>query len=330
VLFVWDLDKTYLHTDFGSWKGLVRAALEKAEHKRSFPGAPALLREVSALANATVLFVSGSPRQMRPVLERKLQLDGVRFDELVLKPNLSNLLRGRFRAIREQLGYKLSVLLQQRARWPEREQILFGDDAESDAFIYSLYADILANRIDTDTLRGIAKHLRTYDDELARLLDLHANVPRSDCVKRIFIHLETRTPTGRFERYGRRLAPVYNYFQAALVLYEDGVLDARAVMRVGADMFAGGSHDVGALTNSLQDLYRRGIVRLETARALGDAALGAVEELRAAGTPTEVVDAFRRRLRDVVHAPVSPPVLEFAPPIDYLDILREPKVKTVF
>jgi hypothetical protein len=49
---------------------------------------------------------------------RKLKLDGVEFDELVLKDNLRNLVRGRFKAMRGQVGYKLPVLLESRARAP--------------------------------------------------------------------------------------------------------------------------------------------------------------------------------------------------------------------
>ena len=55
---------------------------------------------------------------MRSVLEEKLKLDGVVFDELVLKDNVGNLLRGRFRALRGQVGYKLPALLESRARAP--------------------------------------------------------------------------------------------------------------------------------------------------------------------------------------------------------------------
>jgi hypothetical protein len=48
TVYRWDLDKTYLSTDFDSFKGLVRAAFEKAADKRTFPGAQVLLRELCA------------------------------------------------------------------------------------------------------------------------------------------------------------------------------------------------------------------------------------------------------------------------------------------
>src|SRR5262249_35190663 len=106
-IFRWDLDKTYLRTDFDSLRGLLRAA-----DKRAVPGAPALLRALRAAGGPAhrISIISGSPEQMRKVLEAKLALDGVACDEFVLKPNLKNLLRGRFRAIRAQVPYKLPAL----------------------------------------------------------------------------------------------------------------------------------------------------------------------------------------------------------------------------
>ncbi|MCI0572963.1 MAG: hypothetical protein L0Y66_19635, partial [Myxococcaceae bacterium] len=115
-IYRWDLDKTYLRTEFDTLRQLVRTALQKAHEKVSVPGAPALIRELGAHGDSRLCIISGSPRQMRSVLEEKLKLDGIAFDELVLKDNVSNLLRGRFRALRGQVGYKLPALLESRGR----------------------------------------------------------------------------------------------------------------------------------------------------------------------------------------------------------------------
>ena len=96
--FRWDLDKTYLDTHFETVRGLLRSAIQRADQKRAIAGAPALMREIRAAGLHRVCIISGSPRQMRRVLEEKLRLDGVEWDEFELKPNLSNLMRGRFRA----------------------------------------------------------------------------------------------------------------------------------------------------------------------------------------------------------------------------------------
>src|SRR5438046_2236292 len=64
-VYRWDLDKTYLKSDFDSLRDLVRSAFEGAEQKQAVPGAAALLRELRKGEGARVCFISGSPRQMR-------------------------------------------------------------------------------------------------------------------------------------------------------------------------------------------------------------------------------------------------------------------------
>ena len=113
-VYRWDLDKTYLDTDFDSIRGLVRSATEPAEAKRATPGATALARSLCAHPRNRLCIVSGSPTQMRDVLVEKLRLDGIRYDELVLKDSLMHLRKGQVRAIRGHFGYKLPALLQSR------------------------------------------------------------------------------------------------------------------------------------------------------------------------------------------------------------------------
>src|ERR1700689_5706004 len=89
---------------------MVRTALERPDEKRPNPGASTLLREMLR-SGVRVHILSGSPEQMRRRLEDKLRLDGITWDSFTLKPNLQNLLRLRFRALKDQLGYKLPALL---------------------------------------------------------------------------------------------------------------------------------------------------------------------------------------------------------------------------
>jgi len=161
----WDLDKTYLRTEFDTLRELVKTAFERADQKRTNPGASTLLREMVRVG-VRVHILSGSPEQMRRRLEDKLRLDGITWETFTLKPNLQNLLRLRFRAVRDQLGYKLPALLRARALLaeagePAKEctETLFGDDAEADAYVYSLYADFIAGlRIGS----GIAGHRKLF------------------------------------------------------------------------------------------------------------------------------------------------------------------------
>src|ERR1043165_6917913 len=62
--FRWDLDKTYLRTEFDSLKDLAKSAIETAADKQAFPGATALLRALRQDGNR-ICIVSGSPTQMR-------------------------------------------------------------------------------------------------------------------------------------------------------------------------------------------------------------------------------------------------------------------------
>jgi hypothetical protein len=159
----WDLDKTYLQTNFDTVKDLVKTFWQKPEDKVSVVGAQALLRALldpADRSNRRVTFISGSPRQMRRVLMKKLELDGVEPDMFILKPNLENLLRGRFRAIRGQVGYKLKSLLLSHMADETVDEYLFGDDAEQDAFIYSLYADILSGKVDAVRMAAILTDLQ--------------------------------------------------------------------------------------------------------------------------------------------------------------------------
>jgi hypothetical protein len=262
----WDLDKTYLRTDFDTLRDIVRTALERPDQKMTNPGASTLLREM-VRAGISVHILSGSPEQMRRRLEDKLRLDGITWDSFTLKPNLQNLMRFRFRAIRDQLGYKLPALLRARAKESaaheaSRKETLFGDDAEADAFVYSLYADVLAGRANHTLLVDVLERGRVYPDiiagavEDARVLERH-----EDVVERILIHLERQTPPDDFRAYGGRAVPFYNYLQAAFVLFEDRRLSAEAVLRVAVELAVDHHFDGDALARSYLDLAKRGHLR---------------------------------------------------------------------
>lgn len=257
----WDLDKTYLRTEFDTMRDLVRTAFERADEKRTNPGAATLLRELSE-ANVSIHILSGSPEQMRRRLEAKLKLDGIRWDDFTLKPNLRNMLRLRFRALRDQLGYKLPALLESRTAAGEAlagvKETLFGDDAEADAFVYSLYADIMAGRAGEELVRQICERGRVYEDVTEETLRCVRLVSGAPVVERILIHLEQQTHPRDFQVFGARVVPFYNYLQAAYVVFEDGRLPAISLLRVAAEMVAQHRFDGDALARSYADLARRG------------------------------------------------------------------------
>lgn len=264
----WDLDKTYLRTEFDTIRDLVKTALERPDQKRTNPGAATLLREM-VRAGVSVHILSGSPEQMRKRLEDKLRLDGIQWDSFTLKPNLENMLRLRFRALRDQLGYKLPALLRARslATPPSpddpglRKETLFGDDAEADAFVYSLYADIIRGAVEERTLLEICTRGRMYPDVQEQVLELSRSLERGDIVERVLIHLERQSPPDDFRQYGPRVVPFYNYLQAAFVLFEDARVPAEAVLRVAVELVVMHRFDGEALARSYLDLARRGHLR---------------------------------------------------------------------
>lgn len=272
-IFRWDLDKTYLATDFDSVKDLLRTFAQKPEEKANIPGADALLRELlegGPESRRIVTFISGSPQQMRSVLEEKLRIDGIDPAFFVLKPNLKNLLRGRFRALKGQIGYKLEALLDLRLRTDIAPETLFGDDAEQDAFIYSLYGDITSGRVGRAFVSELLDEARVYPDTRDRIVALIRQNDIRESVHRVFINLERHTPTASFAPYGGRLVPIHNYFQAALVLFDDGILDAAAIVRIALSMTHRHRFTPAMLANSFQDLVRRRRVAPSVSQRLAD------------------------------------------------------------
>ncbi|MFO0759097.1 MAG: hypothetical protein U0359_21575 [Byssovorax sp.] len=319
----WDLDKTYLRTDFDTMRDLVRTALERPDQKRTVPGAAVLLRELGR-AGVEIHILSGSPEQLRGRLEEKLRLDGARWASLTLKPNLENILRLRFRALRGQLGYKLPALLRRRCEMVSQvdergtlvREVLLGDDAEADAFVYSLYADVCEGKVDAEALAEVMRRGQAYEDTIRDAVRYASYVPKGPIVERILIHLDRQSSPADFRMYGGRVVPFYNYLQAAFVLHEDGRIPARAVLRVAQDLAYAHNFDSAALARSYLDLSRRGHVTGQGIPALAEA-FSDLTRGRAPGASAigALVDELSAMLPDL-----SPPAAREEVPIDYVKI----------
>lgn len=262
----WDLDKTYLRTEFDTLRDIVRTAFERADEKRTNPGAGTLMREMVKAGNE-VHVLSGSPEQMRKRIEEKLRLDGVTWHSLTLKPNLKNLLRLRLRAVKDQLGYKLPMLLQARSELVLTDgealpqETLFGDDSEADVFVYAIFADFLSGKLTEDLLVEVMERGHVYEDVVEASVRSMRSIVRGDAVERIFIHLEGQSPPSQFHVYGPRVVPFYNYFQAALVLHEDDRISAEGVLRVATELLRDHRFNGERLARSHQELAKRGHLR---------------------------------------------------------------------
>lgn len=324
-IYRWDLDKTYLQTEFDTLRQLVRTAFQKAHEKKAVPGAAALIRELRATGDSRLCIVSGSPTQMRTVLSEKLKLDGVEFDELVLKDNLRNLVRGRFKAMRGQVGYKLPVLLESRARAPiEAEEVLFGDDAEADAFIYSLYADMVARRVSEPVVYRVLEAAEVYSDDIERVMKVWKALPQADPVRRIFINLDRLTPPAAFAHYGPRVVPIFNYFQAALVLMGDKHLTAPQVLKVMVELVQTAGYNLLTLSNSFQDLLRRGFPIADIAQSLSEALQGPAAMAQVVRPVPDIIAALGKRVVALGAQPPPPKARE----IDYLSLLDDARPRT--
>jgi hypothetical protein len=320
----WDLDKTYLRTDFDTLRDLVRTALERPDQKRTVPGAAALLRELGR-AGVETHILSGSPEQLRGRIVEKLKLDGVRYASLTLKPNLQNMLRLRFRALRGQLGYKLPALLRGRCELLDQRtadgfvhEVLLGDDAEADAFVYCLYGDVCRGVVGAELLSEVLVRGGAYEDSIREAQRFADYIDKGPIVERVLIHLDRQSSPSDFSIFGARVVPFYNYLQAALVLFEDGRLTPEAVLAIASDLVVVHNFERTALSRSYLDLVRRGHVRKnrpgELERALSD-----LLSSRRAAAASELVDMIETI--DRTPLPSSTPSPRASPEIDYLALV---------
>ena len=330
-VYRWDLDKTYLRTEFDTVRDLLKLAFESAAQKRTVPGAASLLREIRATEPLGIYIVSGSPEQLRRVLEAKLRLDGIRWDGFSLKPQLSAILRGKFRFVKDQVGYKLGVLLTSRAELQEEiHEFMFGDDAEADAFIYSLYADLCAGRVERDTLEAVLELAGVYEDDIPELVRLAYAVPVYDAGQRIFIHLDRVSSPRGFDEFGGRVCPFYNYVQPAFVLLSQGAIEPLGVLRVAAELVIHHGFTADALVASFTDIATRGHVGAAAAKAIVSVFDDVQESHFAATYPTlasfvELLD----READTVPSGVDGGMLSVPEPIeiDYVSLFSRDKAR---
>src|SRR5690606_16903891 len=161
-----------------------------------------------------------------------------------------------------------------------------------DAFVYSLYAEVVAGRTEDETLLAVLQASGAYEGDVSRILGFARDIPKSEAVQRIFIHLDRVRPTDSFIELGSRVCPFYNYLQPALVLVEEGVLEAPAALRVGAAILQERGMSPEALGASFDDLARRNFVGKKTALAL----LEARDEVLATARVKKAMSALFRDL----------------------------------
>ncbi|PRQ02899.1 hypothetical protein ENSA5_19890 [Enhygromyxa salina] len=235
--YIWDIDKTWLDTRISQVKGMLKIPFEFAVDKRALPGTTALLHALregpSGREHRPLFFITASPPFIRKAIERKMLIDGIEFDGITYKDQLEVFRRREFGSLREHTAFKLGALLLLARAFPEQTRIyMFGDDAERDALIYSMFADICAGRlrgdrlIDTQVRLGVLRH---YAQDVATLA---ADLPARERVHAIHINL-VREPDGRrILAYDPRVVGYPSAGAAARLLCERGLISARGRDRV--------------------------------------------------------------------------------------------------
>ena len=233
ILVHCDIDQTYLQTDFHSIRGLFRVVTEKASEKKSFPYAKDVLAALSQKSDVRLRFLSASPEQMRGVLQRKIQLDGIEYDEVFLKDATSMFKTGSFRGVLNQVSYKIPVLLKSFLQILQSHKqdvychLLFGDDSEDDPIIYSVFESIINKKLSYDSfeLQTVLEACSVSEGIVKKIQKLSKKIQRFEYETRIIvlIHMTKQGPIQRFLSFQDFLVPVFNWLQVAILLCDIGV-----------------------------------------------------------------------------------------------------------
>ncbi len=274
-VFVADIDRTYLATQISSMRGMARIPFERAADKEDIAGMARLFREIrrgpgESARDTPLYFVSASPAQLRPVIERKMMLDGIGFDGTTFK-NWSGVLRRlRFSRLREQVGFKLTALLAGRAELPRGAiENLVGDDLETDPLTYALYADIQARRIPARDLARILELNGVMETDARAIVRSLRELPQSRGVRRAFIRMERHADPEVFKDFGPGVVGCRGAFQMAAVLMHEHSISEDGAIRVGQDLLQRGLPPA-ELVDRLRDLCHRALLTPDETTALAE------------------------------------------------------------
>jgi hypothetical protein len=234
-----DIDKTYLETEFESLIRMVRIAFEAATAKVTVTGASEVLlaarwgdlsEAAPSLAGGESFprplhFVSSSPPQLRSVLEEKLMMDGLDWTSDTFKDQAYNIRMRRMDLLRQHVAYKsLAILRLVATAGPGARFYLIGDNAETDAYIYTGVKLLLDGHLGAD---GYRRYLETAGVEARVAADLVAELPerRGQSVAAILIR---NVPGYQFVAAPPLTDAVQifdNFYQAALLLLVHEVIE---------------------------------------------------------------------------------------------------------
>ncbi len=207
TIVISDVDKTYLNTDFESLRGLVWIPFEVAVDKVTIDRMNFIYQGLRYGSGdrpsfLPLIFITASPPFIYRALTTKMLRDGVEYDAVVMKDQMTLTKQLQFTQLKSQVTYKLFALfhLLKHLGGGKYSLLLFGDDTESDLHIYLLFKKIveehppvfkvadllLEGGVDISYLEGLLRIIRDVDVDVK--------------VKYIFIYLTKKEfiPGGSF------------------------------------------------------------------------------------------------------------------------------------
>jgi len=265
-IFVWDVDKTYLDTDFKSIWGLLRIPLEMAIDKTIIPGTAATLKECRRGPGASpvltpIYFVSASPPQLASVIRRKMLLDGLQPDGFLFKDQLQLCLQGRFRELKFQVEYKLTAHWSLIAELPPGARlVVVGDDWESDGHVFHLLDATQRGDLAGGDLAAALKDAGVSEDSIDPMVGLAARATgRAQVMLACVILTRGREPS-YFDPYRPVVHAAREALQAAALFADHSLVSPRGVARVAWRLRAEWGWTKQQVDQSLTDLTARSLV----------------------------------------------------------------------
>lgn len=235
--YIWDIDKTWLDTRFSQLRGMLKIPFEFAIDKQALPGTTALLHALrqgpSEREHRPLYFITASPPFIRKAIERKMLIDGIEFDGITYKDQVEVFRRREFGSLKEHTAFKLGALLLLARDFPIATQIyMFGDDAERDALLYCMFADICAGRLRGDRLVRTQMQLGALHRYAQDVATLAEQVAARELVRGIHIHLVRDPDGGQIREHGPRVVGYPSAGAIAKFLCERGLISRRGRDRV--------------------------------------------------------------------------------------------------
>lgn len=241
-VYIWDLDGTYLNTDINSFKSIMKIPFELAHEKENIPGSDVLLKYLrindpsGEKQNNPIYFITASPPQFRNAIHKKMMLDGIEYNGIVFKDYFKILSKFMMKEVFNQITYKLIALLDNRKQLPKNsKEILFGDNLEQDAEIYSLYDKLLDKDADYKLIHSYLERLNVQEPYITQIINNAKSLNKGiteNPVKRIYVHLTANEDISSYKKYSKKLIPVFNFFQASASLFENKNLSLLGVGEV--------------------------------------------------------------------------------------------------